>query len=38
MIPISLQGVPAGDYEIVLSVKDELTGRVIEIRDPFSVL
>jgi hypothetical protein len=37
-IPISLQGVPAGDYEIVLVVKDELTGKVVEVREPFSVL
>jgi hypothetical protein len=37
MIPISLQGVPAGDYEIALAVKDVLTGRTVEVRDPFSV-
>ena len=37
MIPISLQGVPAGDYEIVLNVKDDLSGRTVEVRDPFSV-
>jgi len=36
-MPISLEGVPPGDYEIVLSVKDMVSGQAVEVRDPFTV-
>lgn len=36
-IPISLQGAPGGDYEIVLRVEDQVAGRAVEVRDPFTV-
>ena len=34
---ISLRGAPPGDYEIVLTVRDELSGRMVEMREPFAV-
>jgi hypothetical protein len=36
-VPISLEGVPPGDYEIVLSVKDVVSGQAVEVSDPFTV-
>jgi VWFA-related protein len=36
-LPISLEGVPPGDYEIVLAVKDLVSGQAVEVRDPFTV-
>lgn len=36
-VPISLEGVPPGDYEIVLNVKDLVSGQAVEVRDPFTV-
>jgi len=35
---VPLQGVAAGDYEIVLTVRDQVTGTAVEVRDPFSVV
>jgi VWFA-related protein len=37
-IPISLQGAPPGDYEVVVSLDDEVAGAQIQTRDPFTVL
>jgi VWFA-related protein len=37
-VPISLQGAPAGDYEIVLTLDDEISGARLEETDPFTVL
>jgi VWFA-related protein len=34
---ISLEGAPAGDYEIVLQVRDEIAGRTVEVKEPFQV-
>jgi VWFA-related protein len=34
----SLTGAPPGDYEIVMSVRDELTGKALELREPFKVV
>jgi VWFA-related protein len=36
-VPISLEGVPPGDYEIILNVKDMVSGQAVEVRDPFTV-
>jgi hypothetical protein len=36
-VAVSLQGAPAGDYEIVLTVEDRVSGRTLEVRDPFTV-
>jgi VWFA-related protein len=36
-LPISLEGVPPGGYEIVLNVKDLVSGQAFEVRDPFTV-
>jgi VWFA-related protein len=36
-IAISLKGVPAGDYEIVLTLKDQVSGQTLEREDPFTV-
>jgi VWFA-related protein len=33
-----LDGFPPGDYEFVLSVKDELAGKTLEIREPFTLV
>ena len=38
MVGFSLENVPAGDYELVLRVRDELSGDRLEQREPFSVL
>ena len=34
---ISLRGAPPGEYEIVLTIRDELAGRTVERREPFAV-
>lgn len=36
-VPISLEGAAPGDYEIVLAVKDLVSGQAVEITDPFTV-
>jgi len=36
-VPISLQGAPPGDYEIVLTLEDEATRQRLQVRDPFTV-
>lgn len=36
-VALSLRDVPPGDYEIVLTVRDEVAGRTLELRDAFSV-
>jgi VWFA-related protein len=36
-VPISLQGAPPGDYEIVLTVEDEASHQRLQVRDPFTV-
>jgi VWFA-related protein len=33
----SLRGVAPGDYEVVLRVQDEVAGKTLEVRDPFTV-
>jgi len=37
MIGFSLADASPGDYEIVMRIKDELSGRSLELREPFSV-
>jgi VWFA-related protein len=37
MIGFSLENAAPGDYEIVMRVKDELSGRSLELHEPFSV-
>jgi len=32
-----LKSADAGDYEFVLTVKDEVSGRTLEVREPFTV-
>ena len=34
---IPLRGAPPGEYEIALTVRDELAGKVVEVREPFVV-
>jgi VWFA-related protein len=34
---ISLDKMPAGRYELVLEVKDEVAGKTLEVREPFTV-
>jgi len=34
---LSLQGAAPGDYEVVLTIRDEVAGRAIEVTDPFTV-
>jgi VWFA-related protein len=36
-ITLSLQGLPAGDYEIVLILKDQVSGQTFQREDPFAV-
>lgn len=35
---ISLQGAAPGDYELVLTVRDELAGQAVEVREPFAIV
>jgi VWFA-related protein len=35
---LNLTGVAAGDYELVLTVKDEIAGQVVERREPLTIL
>jgi hypothetical protein len=37
MIGFPLEATPPGDYEIAIRVKDDLTGKAIERREPFTV-
>jgi VWFA-related protein len=37
MIGFSLEDATPGDYEIVMRVKDELSGKALELHEPFSV-
>ena len=37
MVGTKLDDSPPGDYEIVLSLKDEVAGKTLEIKEPFSV-
>jgi len=36
-IPISLAGVPAGQYQILLAVRDDVAGKTLELRERFDV-
>jgi VWFA-related protein len=35
---LSLEGTPAGEYELVLQVRDEIASRSAEVREPFQVV
>jgi VWFA-related protein len=37
LIGISLESAAPGDYEIVMAIKDELSGKRVELREPFHV-
>jgi VWFA-related protein len=37
LVGTKLEGSPPGDYEMVLSLKDEIAGKTLEVREPFSV-
>jgi VWFA-related protein len=37
LIQIPLKGTPAGEYELVLTVSDEVSGKSVEVVEPFSV-
>jgi hypothetical protein len=37
LLVFALQEATPGDYEVVLRVKDEVTGQALEVRDPFQV-
>ncbi len=37
MLGISLESATPGDYEVVLTVHDEVAGKTLEVRDPFQV-
>jgi hypothetical protein len=34
----SLEGYAPGNYEFVLTVKDEIAGKSVEVREPFTLL
>jgi hypothetical protein len=34
---ISLSGMPAGDYELIVNVKDEVSGEAVTVREPFAL-
>jgi len=35
---LNLAGLPAGDYDLVLTVRDEVAGQIVERREPFVIL
>jgi hypothetical protein len=37
LVGTKLDGSPPGDYEMVLSFRDEVAGKTLEVREPFSV-
>jgi hypothetical protein len=37
LLQIPLEGVDPGGYELVLTVRDEITGRAEEVREPFTL-
>lgn len=37
VLSLSLQGVPAGSYELLLTVRDDLAGQQVELSEPFDV-
>jgi len=38
LVGTRLEGWSAGDYQLVLNVKDELSGKTVELKEPFSVV
>ena len=38
MIGFPLRAAPPGDYAITMRIKDELSGRAVDLREPFSVI
>jgi len=34
---VSLEGMAAGQYELLLDVRDDVTGRTLEVPEPFAV-
>lgn len=38
LLVVALQGANPGGYEVVLKVKDEVSGQSLEVRDPFEVV
>ena len=36
-VPLSLQGAPPGDYEIVLTIEDEISQKRLQVVDPFTI-
>jgi hypothetical protein len=38
MVGTGLAGATPGEYELVLSVKDELAGKSVEVREPFTLV
>ncbi|HEX6737934.1 MAG TPA: VWA domain-containing protein [Vicinamibacteria bacterium] len=38
MVGTGVQGAAPGEYELVLSVKDELSGKSVEVREPFTLV
>lgn len=37
MLSLDLHGATAGDYELVLTVRDDVAGKTVEVTDPFTV-
>jgi hypothetical protein len=35
---IRLRGAQPGEYELVLTVKDDLAGQQVEVREPFEIV
>lgn len=35
---ISLRGASPGDYDLVLTVRDQLSGQAVEVREPFTIV
>ena len=34
---VSLAGMPAGDYELIVRVNDEVSGQAVTVREPFAL-
>jgi len=35
---LNLTGLPAGDYDLLLRIRDEVAGQVLERHEPFAIL
>jgi hypothetical protein len=37
MVGMRLEGITPGDYELILNLRDELNGKVLQVREPLKI-